>query len=410
MAEKQKIGDILYHLRTQGTGSEGIHIRGIVNAFRKHGYHVDFLWPLGEGDPTVRAGNNPYDREKRKSRLELIVPLIPGPIFAFLEFLYNFWAYRHFNALLKEKEYLFIYERHYFFSIAAGLAARKHRVPLVVEINELAGFKRVRKNHLTALAKWCERSLFKNATLISVVSKFIKDEIVKRYPEVPPEKIHVIPNGVEESYFDEHFDGGAVRSRFDIDDKVVFGFVGFFLHEKSWHKLEWFLPVFLEATRNKPEVVIMLVGDGPGRKGLEEIARESGAEERVIFTGSVPNREVGHYLSAMDVGVIPHTNEYRSPIKMFEYMALGKPILAPDVEPVSSVIGGIQGDYLFEAESDESLKKTISHLLESRDKWPSVGEELKNLIKNRYTYEKHGETILHLLEPYITSGGTSRNG
>jgi len=180
MAEKQKIGDILYHLRTQGTGSEGIHIR-----------HVDFLWPLGEGDPTVRAGNNPYDREKRKSRLELIVPLIPGPIFAFLEFLYNFWAYRHFNALLKEKEYLFIYERHYFFnallkekeylfiyerhyffSIAAGLAARKHRVPLVVEINELAGFKRVRKNHLTALAKWCERSLFKNDTPKSRLRRF----------------------------------------------------------------------------------------------------------------------------------------------------------------------------------------------------------------------------------------------
>ena len=49
--KKGSNGDILYHPRTQGTGSEGIHIRGIVNAFIKMGYNVDFLWPLGEDDP-----------------------------------------------------------------------------------------------------------------------------------------------------------------------------------------------------------------------------------------------------------------------------------------------------------------------------------------------------------------------
>jgi len=398
--------NILYHLRTQGTGSEGIHIRGIVNAFRKKGYTVDFLWPLGEGDPTVRAGNNPYDRKKSKSKLEVIVPMIPGPVFAFLEFLYNFWAYRNFKSLVKNKKYLFIYERHYFFSIASGLIARRFNIPLVVEINELAGFKRVRKNHLTRLAMWCERSLFKNATLISVVSKHIRDEILRRYKEVSPEKVHVIPNGVEESYFDENFNGNAIRERFGVQDKIVFGFVGFFLHEKSWHKLEWFLPVFLEATEGMDDVAIMLVGDGPGRKGLEEIAKEHNAEERVIFTGSVPNSEVGHYLKAMDIGVIPHTNEYRSPIKMFEYMALGKPILAPDAEPVVSVIGGIQRDYLFETESEDSLKKTILHILATRNKWQEIGEKLNKLTREKYTYEKHGETILNLMEPFIEKAET----
>ena len=350
----------------------------------------------------MRAGNNPYDRKRAKSKLELIVPIIPAPVFAFLEFLYNFWAYKHFRSLVRSKKYLFIYERHYFFSIASGLIAKRFGIPLVVEINELAGFKRVRKNHLTRLAKWCERTLFRNASIISVVSTYIKDEIVRRYPEIDPNKVHVIPNGVEQSYFADEFDGGEVRRRFHIEDKIVFGFVGFFLHEKSWHKLEWFLSVFIDAVQDTENVVMMLVGEGPGRSGLEDIARSRGFLERVIFTGAVPNREVGHYLKAMDVGVIPHTNEYRSPINMFEYMALGKPVLAPDMEPVSSILAEIEGDYLFTSESEESLKKAISRMLRDRQNWGAIGERLKKITQERYTYEKHGETIINLLERYKT--------
>ena len=389
---------VLYHLRTQGTGSEGIHIRGMVHAFRAKGYTVDFLWPLGEGDPTVRAGVNPYERKRIKSPLELVVPLIPGFLFAILEYCYNFWSYRKFAAMLSAHRYDFIYERHFFFSYAAGRAARKFGVPLVVEVNEIAGFERVRGNHLTALARRCEHGLFNDAAVVTVVSTFLKAAILRQYPDLDPEKICVIPNGVEEPFFSRALKGSAVRERFGLGGKTVFGFVGFFLKVKTWHALEWFLPAFIEAVRERPGVVLMLVGEGPGRAELEEIGRSMRFSDRLIFTGEVPNAGIPDYLDAMDAGVIPHTNEYRSPIKMFEYMAAEKPVLAPRQEPVESIIGDLQGRFLFETKSAESLKNTIAKMLEDREQWPAIGEKLKNRARTSFTYEKHGETILRLLE------------
>jgi glycosyltransferase involved in cell wall biosynthesis len=83
---------------------------------------------------------------------------------------------------------------------------------------------------------------------------------------------------------------------------------------------------------------------------------------------------------------------------MFEYMAAGKPILAPRQEPVASIIGDIEGHFLFETKSAESLKKTIAGMLEERGDWPAIGEKLTNLARTSFTYERHEETILRLLE------------
>ncbi len=389
---------ILYHLRTQGTGSEGVHIRGMVSAFRNAGFEVDFIWLLGEGDPTNRAGDNPYDRQKRKSLVELIVPLIPGPVFSFMEFSYNIWALRRIKGAAERQSYDFIYERHFFFSYASGIVARKTGIPLIVEVNELAGIERVRRNHLTGLARRCERSLFRNATVVSVVSTFLKDTIMKNYPDVDPAKIIVVPNGVTADIFGREYKGRSLRKKYRIEDKVVFGFAGFFLHVSSWHALEWFLSAFIDAVRERPEAVLFLVGDGPGRGTLEEIARRAGFSDRLVITGIIPNREIGDYIDAMDIGTIPHTNEYRSPIKLFEYMGFGKPVLAPAQEPVVSVLGEVQGDYLFDAKSPESLKAAVERILESRNSWPERGKLLKDICRSRYTYERHGETILHFLE------------
>lgn len=388
---------ILYHLRTQGTGSEGVHIRGLVTAFREAGFNVDFLWFLGEGDPTHRAGDNPYETKKRKSSLELLIPLIPSAVFAFLEVGYNLWSYLKLKSLVKSKQYAFVYERHFYFSFASGMIARKYNIPLVVEVNELAGLERVRENRLTGLAKRCERSLFANASIICVVSKFLKDKIASSYPDIDTGKIHVIPNGVTRDTFLREYDGHSVRKRFGIDDRVVFGFVGFFLKASGWHAFDWFLPAFIEAVKDTPEIVLMLVGDGPGRSDIEDTCRSLGFEDRLIITGIIPNKEIGDYIDAMDIGTVPHTNEYRSPIKMFEYMAFGKPILAPDEEPVTHIIGDIQGDYLFKAKSEKSLIDAIGRIMDDRQSWTRIGRELKDLVRSELTYEKHGETILRFL-------------
>ncbi|MBD3178613.1 MAG: glycosyltransferase, partial [Candidatus Latescibacteria bacterium] len=336
---------ILYHLRTPGTGAEGVHTRGIVNSFRNNGCQVDFIWISGEGDPTARAGSNPYRASEKRSLLERLVSMVPGFIFALMEFCYNFWAIFRMRGAVRNNNYNFIYERHFFFSFGSGHIARRYGIPLVLEVNELSGFERVRKNYFSALARRCERYIFRRAELISVVSQFLKDTILERYPEISPEKIHVIPNGVEEEFFSRRLEGDRIRKELGLEGKKVFGFVGFLVPVSSWHSLDWFLPIFIESVAAHPDAVIMFVGGGPGKAGLEEAGRNRGFRDRMIFAGHVPNREVPHYIDAMDIGIIPHSNRYRSPIKMFEYAAAGKVLLAPAREPIEMVVGGIQNQY-----------------------------------------------------------------
>ncbi len=395
--ETENSRNILYHLRTPGTGAEGVHTRGMVNAFRNCGHRVDFIWPLGGEDPTRRAGSNPYDTKARKSILEHLVKLVPGIVFTLMEFCYNFWAIVKINSAVRHAKYRFIYERHFFFSFASGMVAGRQNIPLVLEVNELAGFERVRKNHLSWLARRCERYIFQRADIISVVSKFLKKAITEQYPAVEAEKIHVIPNGVEESFLSREFSGGKIREEYGLEGKKVFGFVGFLVPVSSWHALDWFLPLFIRSVEQYPDVFMMFVGGGPGRSRLEEIAEDMNFGQRIIFAGHVPNRDIGHYIRAMDIGVIPHTNEYRSPIKMFEYMSQAKPVLAPSQEPVQSVLGDIQNDYLFQAKSEESLEKTISLVLRDHQNWEDKGNRLREIILQRYTYERHGRTILDIM-------------
>jgi glycosyltransferase involved in cell wall biosynthesis len=146
------------------------------------------------------------------------------------------------------------------------------------------------------------------------------------------------------------------------------------------------------------DAAIMFVGGGPGRENLERIARERNFSDRMIFAGHVPNREVPHYIDAMDIGVIPHSNRYRSPIKMFEYAAAGKPILAPSREPIEAVIGEIQGEYLFEPKSESSLREKITLILNDHENWAHKGELLRERIRKSYTYGKHGRKIVNIVE------------
>ncbi|MGM0484576.1 MAG: glycosyltransferase family 4 protein, partial [Candidatus Krumholzibacteriota bacterium] len=389
---------ILYHLRTPGTGAEGVHTRGMVNGFREEGYQVDFLWISGDGDPTARAGENPYSDRNKRSLVEKIASMVPGFVFALLEFCYNFWAILRMRGAVKKAAYNFIYERHFFFSFGSGYIARRFGVPLVLEVNELSGFERVRKNYFSSLARKCERYIFNRADIISVVSRFLKDTILERYPGVDAEKIHVIPNGVEKSFFSRSPGGDGVRSKLGLNNRKVFGFVGFLVPVSSWHSLDWFLPVFIESVKDQPDTVIMFVGGGPGRAGLEDIGRKNGFGERMIFAGHVPNPEVADYIDAMDIGIIPHSNRYRSPIKMFEYAAAGKPVLAPAREPIETVIGPVQIEYLFQPRSEESLREKISFILRDRESWEIRGGKLRERIKNHYTYEKHSRKILELLQ------------
>ena len=106
----------------------------------------------------------------------------------------------------------------------------------------------------------------------------------------------------------------------------------------------------------------MLVGDGPLRASLEEQAASLGIRDRLIFTGAVAHADMPRYLAAMDICVVPHSNAYRSPIKLFEYMARGRAVVAPRTEPIALIVRHLANGLLFDPESPEEMRTQLATL------------------------------------------------
>ncbi len=394
---------ILYHFRTQGTGAEGVHIAGMANAFARMGHEVIFSSPTG-ADPRLKAGDDPFGGKKeRRSILSRLAACAPGPVFECLELGYNFASYLRLRPMLARDSFGFIYERHAFFLAATALLAQRRRIPLVVEVNELAGDERVRATPwLAPLARLADRITFQRASLIVVVSPHLKRRILEM--GIPDRRILVLPNAVDETSLDASTNAAAVRSRYQCDDALIIGFVGWFV---PWHKLEALFELFADLARTDPRLRLMLAGDGPLAESLANRAQALGVRERVIFTGPVPHAEMPDYIAAMDICVVPHSNEYRSPIKLFEYMACSRAVVAPRTEPISAVVeDGVNG-LLFDPANPQELSRHITHLIASPEERARLGDAARQTVAVRHTWRRNAEAVFAEIQAH--SKGRSPN-
>ncbi len=381
--------NILYHFRTQGTGAEGVHIAGIATAFEQLGHRVVFSSPTGV-DPRVTAGENPFANNQRRSLLARLAARAPAFVFELLEIGYNVVAYARNRAVMTRENCTLIYERHAFFLCATAFLAQRRGVPLVVEVNELAGDERVRASPwLLPLARLSDRLTFQRASLIVVVSSHLARRIAAL--GMPPEKILVLPNAVSAASLDTPADGTAIRARYGLTDSVVIGFVGWFV---AWHRLDVLLTQFALLAADNAELRLLLVGDGTLRESLAAQAAALGISERVIFTGSVPHAEISAHFTAMDICVVPHSNEYRSPIKLFEAMARSRAVVAPRTEPIASVItDGVNG-LLFDPENPASLREALRRLIASPSLRDQLGAAARESVRANHTWDRNAAAVL----------------
>ena len=379
--------NILYHFRTQGTGAEGVHIAGIATAFERLGHRVIFSSPTGV-DPRTTAGTNPFAEKKRRSFFARLAAYAPAPVFELLEIAYNAVSYSRNRAALTRENCTLIYERHAFFLCATAFLAQRRRIPLVVEVNELAGDERVRADPwLLPLARLADRLIFRRASLIVAVSPHLQRRIAAL--GIAPEKILVLPNAVSAESLDTPNDGAPIRARHHCSDAVVIGFVGWFV---PWHRLDNLLTQF--AALATADTHLMLVGDGPFREALAAQAAALDIADRVIFTGSVPHAEIPAHLAAMDICVVPHSNEYRSPIKLFESMARARATVAPRTEPIAQVItDGVNG-LLFDPQNPASLREALQHLISSPSLRVQLGAAALATIREHHTWDRNAATVL----------------
>ncbi len=387
--------NVLYHFRTQGRGAEGVHIAGVANAFESMGHQLVFSNPSGR-DPRKPVENDASTGSARAGLLRRFASRAPGVAFEAAEIGYNAASLAANARKIRTHGIDFIYERHAFFLCSTAGLAKAFDIPLVVEVNELVGDDRVRAQPaLAPLARLADRVTFSRADVIVVVSPHLKRRMIEM--GVEGDKILVQPNGVPASEVAAAETGGtrgaAVRARYGLEGEIVIGFVGLFL---DWHRLDWMVEAFASLRPAERGITLMMVGDGPS-ESFAEVGRRLGVDAKILRTGRVDRAAIPEHLAAMDIGVIPHSNAFRSPIKLFEYMAQSLAVAASATEPIEMVIEDGCNGVLFDTSGPESMGAAFERLVGDPERRRALGARARQDVIERYTWEHNAEEVIATL-------------
>jgi len=368
---------ILYHHRTLGDGAEGIHIREMVKAFRQLGNEVRVIGPTGEIPPTPSRKSRMLERVKRS---------VPHALYELLEIAYTAYCFWRTVRSIRSFRPDFIYDRYITFNAGTILAGRVYRVPVFLEVNApLAKERSVEPDERLAfrkLASWMESWICTNATQTIVVSTPLK-----QYLEsigVPRGKCIVMPNGVDPDRFSPRPRNEALLDQLGIHkDDLVVGFTGIL---RPWHGLDLLVDAVANMVRRGSKVFLLIVGDGPYRCSLENRVSELGVAGAVRITGRVAHEMVPEYVSLFDVAVSPRATFYASPMKVIEYMALGKPVVVPQTPNFLDIIDeGING-ITFEDGNAAALEGALVALSDSPDNGKDLGLKGRQKVEARLNW------------------------
>jgi glycosyltransferase involved in cell wall biosynthesis len=367
---------ILYSHRIQSRDGQSVHLEELVAAFRAAGHEVMVVGPH-------RYQHAEFGGESRL--VTLIRQWVPPAIAELAELAYNipsFWrlwrAARPFRPDL-------IYERYNLFYLAGTWLARTRRVPLFLEVNAPLAAERTRYGGLglRAIAARLEAYVWRSATKVLAVTGVLKAMV--EATGVSPERVEVVPNGINAAAF-----AGTIASE-QRRDRLVLGFVGFV---REWHGLDAVVSA-MAAARDAVPMDLVVVGDGPARAALERQASASGLADRVRFTGLQPRERIPALVAGFDIALQPRSVEYASPLKIFEYMAAGRAIVAPDQDNVREILRDGETALLFDPARPETLWQAISRLAGDTELRLRLGSAARAEIHRRdYTWAGNARRVI----------------
>jgi glycosyltransferase involved in cell wall biosynthesis len=395
--------NILYHHRTQGRGAEGHHIVNIVRALRDLGHRVTVLSPPGVDPFDVEANDaslssrsdSPLPTHRpSQNRLRRILAYLakycPNGAFELVEMSYNLIAWFRLQRLVRSQRFDLIYERYAFYMIAGALLARRHGIPFVLEANEVSGISlRVRPQSFPRLTAWFERIVFSRCTSIQAVSLRLKNMIIQR--GVDGSRVRVVPNAFDVRHIPLQTESAKLRSQLELDGCKVIGFAGWF---SPWDRLDMIIAAMPSILATHPTARLLLVGDGQIATELKQRAMDAGLGAAVLFTGRVDRSVVLDYLALFDLLVLPHSNDYGSPVVMFECMGLKVPVIAPSLPPILDVHVHKETALLFEPLNQEQMVAHIRCLLDAPDQRKNLALKAFNLLTTQHSWRRNAEILL----------------
>lgn len=377
---------ILYHHRVASRDGQAVHIDEMIEAMEVLGHEVFVVCPRVSRRESIGSEGGIVPYLKR---------YIPRAFYEILELAYSVVAFvKLSHAVMKFKPDC-IYERYNLYMVAGVWLKKLTRLPMLLEVNapvldERAKFDGIA---LPGLARRAERYVWKNADIVLPVTQVLGDRIASE--GILDSKIKVIPNGINPKRIKRNLDNNTAKQALGLDSKFVLGFTGFV---REWHRLDSVIDL-LSGEVDGNSLHLLLVGDGPARKDLEARAKEMGVDDRLTVTGIVERDRIVDLVSAFDVALQPHVVPYASPLKIFEYLALGRPIVAPDSANIREILSHGHNAMLFDPSVGGALAQSIKKLCDDSSLRNRMSDSAALTIQERgFTWLNNARTVTGLIQ------------
>ncbi len=321
------------------------------------------------------------------------------PLFsAILRDLYKIYAdfrfYRRIQKLAGEFQPDLIIQRYTYFNFSGGRLAEKLGCKFLIDANECVDLEMSERPHIhfpfPQFSRKTEKIILKKADVITVPSARFKNYLLQ--PDLPQERFYVLHNAVCSHKF-EMADaiGKKLRSENHLQGRTVVGYAGGF---DAYQGVINLVDVAESVLKDRPDVKFVLVGDGSERAKILEKIRAKELSDYFFLPGRVAHAAVPAWISAFDIAVLPASNSYGSPIKIFEYMAGGKPIIAPDVPPVREVLQDRREGLLIENNNAAHLNNAIRRFLKNPGEAAAYAEKARSKVLANFTWDKQTARLM----------------
>ncbi|MEM9976631.1 MAG: glycosyltransferase family 4 protein [Cyanobacteria bacterium P01_D01_bin.2] len=363
-----------------------IHVQEVIRALRRQGAQVELFAVRCEDTPPADLANIivhplppiPKVEQDQRERMALSMNL---------DLCMKLEQAGHFDL---------IYERYSLWSFSAIEFAQEAKIPGLLEVNAPLIEEQIQYRGLIhqEAAEQVANRVFHAASKLIAVSKGVK-HYLNRW--VDTNKIHVIPNGVNDHRFSENVQPALPKE----PNSFTVGFVGSL---KPWHGLSHLINGFDLLHQRVPQARLLIVGDGPQRAEMEAELTSRGLQSVTHFTGAVPPEQIPGLLATMDTAVAPYPTNldfYFSPLKVVEYMAAGLPVVVSRIGQLIDLVDDDITGLLCPPGDEAALADALERLWQSPDLRQRLGLTARRHILTHYTWDRVANQILGLAQAIL---------
>ena len=382
----------------------GAHMREMMAAFKRAGHEV---LPVIMGEEIKGKdwiGQQDFKHEMSfKARIKRKVPrLLWETVKDFRLQQHDRKAKRKLLAAIRDFQPDMIYERGYYMMLSGIEAAKESDIFHVFEMNAPYPEERILMEGSSLLltkAGKNEQIQLNQSDLIVVVSTALLDYTKARL-NGNGDKIIVTPNAIDIApQVSSPAEKNMLKKRWNIpEDATVFGFVGSIF---PYHGVDKLIDAFNRLLKTHAGIHLLIVGNGHALNSLRRQVMDLGIHDNVSFTGGVSYVEAPDFIQIMDVAVMANSNWYGSPVKIFEYGAAEKAIIAPDVSPLRDALkNGIDG--ILVTPDQENLVRAMITMLEDLPLRDRMAKHFKEKVIAEHTWDLMSERILETAKKMLS--------